>query len=80
MSPENFRKLAHPELEISTVNTISVRKQGNKQTDRHTRKNNKCLEIVYNIQGMSQTISEIYIIQNCIYPYIDIISVRMYAN
>ena len=38
MSPENLRKLAHPELEISTVNIISVRKWGNEHTDRHTRK------------------------------------------
>ena len=37
MSPENLRKLAHPELEIYTVNIISVRKWGNEQTDRHTR-------------------------------------------
>ena len=37
MFPENLRKLAHPELEISTVNIISVRKLGSEQTDRHTR-------------------------------------------
>ena len=37
MSPENLRKLAHPELEISTVNIISVKKLGNEQTDIHAR-------------------------------------------
>ena len=37
MSPENLRKLAHLELEISKDNLISVRKWGNEQTDRHTR-------------------------------------------
>ena len=37
MSPENLRKLAHPELGLFTVNIISVRKWGNEQTDRHTR-------------------------------------------
>ena len=37
MPPENLRKLAHPELEISTVKIISVTKWGNEQTDRHTR-------------------------------------------
>ena len=43
MSPENLRKLAHPQLEISTVDMISVRKGGNEQTDRHT-KNLKLFE------------------------------------
>ena len=37
MPPENLRKLAHPELEISTVNIISVKKWGNEHTDRQTR-------------------------------------------
>ena len=37
MSPENLRKVAHPEPDISTVKIISVRKWGNEQTDRHTR-------------------------------------------
>ena len=37
MPPENLRKLAHSELEISKDNLISVRKWGNDQTDRHTR-------------------------------------------
>ena len=37
MSPENLRKLAHPELEIFSVNIISVRKWGNEQTDIQTR-------------------------------------------
>ena len=36
MSPENLRKIAHPELEISNVNLVLVRMQGNEQTDRHT--------------------------------------------
>ena len=46
MSPENLRKLAHPELEISTVNIISVMKWGNEQTDRQTR-NMKLFEVLY---------------------------------
>ena len=37
MSPENLKKLAHLELEISKINLISVRKLGNEQTDRLTR-------------------------------------------
>ena len=37
MSPENFKKISHPELDISKDNPISVRKWGNEQTDRHTR-------------------------------------------
>ena len=37
MSPEDLKKIADPELEISIVNIISVRKWGNEQTDRHTR-------------------------------------------
>ena len=36
MSPENFRRLAYSELEISTVNIISVMKAGNEQSDRNT--------------------------------------------
>ena len=43
MSPENLRKIAHPELEISNVNWVLVMKEGNEQTDRHTR-NMKLLE------------------------------------
>ena len=42
MCPENLRKLAHPELETSTVNIMSVRKWGNEQTDRHTRNLKLC--------------------------------------
>ena len=53
MSPKNLRKLAHPELEISTVKIISVRKRGNEKTDRHTR-HMKLFEInVKNIPGIS---------------------------
>ena len=37
MSPENLRKIVPLELEISTVNLISVRKWSNEQTDRHRR-------------------------------------------
>ena len=37
MSPENLRKLVHPDLEISTINIISANRQGNEQTDRYTR-------------------------------------------
>ena len=45
MSPENLRKLAHSELEISTVD-ISVMKWGNEQTDRQTI-NMKLCEVLY---------------------------------
>ncbi len=37
VSPENFKKIAHLELEIFKINLISVSKWGNEQTDRHTR-------------------------------------------
>ena len=37
MSQENMWKIGHPELDISTVEIISVMKLGNEQTDRHTR-------------------------------------------
>ena len=46
MSPEKSRRLAYSELEISTVNLISVRKWVNEQTDRHTR-NLKLFEVLY---------------------------------
>ena len=46
MSPEKFRKLAYSELEISTVNIISVMKWGNEQTDRQTI-NMKLFEVLY---------------------------------
>ena len=64
MSPENLRNLAHPELEISTLNIISVRKLGNEQTDIHTRN----LKLFGTSVGTSheclQKISERYLIQN----------------
>ena len=44
MSPENLRKLAYPELEISKDILISARKWGNEQTDTHT----KTSEIIWN--------------------------------
>ena len=37
MSLENLKKIAHPELNISKDNLISVRNRGNEQTDTHTR-------------------------------------------
>ena len=46
MSPEKFRKLAYSELEISTVNIISLMTWGNEQTDRQTR-NMKLFEVLY---------------------------------
>ena len=36
MSQENVWKIGHPELDISTVEIISVRMWGNEQTDRNT--------------------------------------------
>ena len=36
MSQENMWKIGHPELDISTVEIISVIKWGNEQTDRNT--------------------------------------------
>ena len=50
MSPENLRKLAHPELEISTVNIISSMIWGNEQTDRQTM-NMKLCEVLYKNPG-----------------------------
>ena len=46
VSPENFKKIAHLELEIVKINLISVSKWGNEQTDRHTR-NMKLFEVLY---------------------------------
>ena len=46
MSLEKFKKLAYSELEISTVNIISVMKWGNEQTDRQTI-NMKLCEVLY---------------------------------
>ena len=46
MSPEKLKKLAYTELEISTVNIISVMKWGNEQIDRQTR-NMKLFEVLY---------------------------------
>ena len=46
MSPENLKKVAHLELEISTVNIISVMKWDNEQTDRQTI-NMKLCEVLY---------------------------------
>ena len=46
MSPEKFRKLAYSELDISTVNIISVMNWGNEQTDRQTR-NMKLFKVLY---------------------------------
>ena len=37
MYPENLRKIAHPDVDISNVNLILVRKKVNEQTNRHTR-------------------------------------------
>ena len=42
MSPENLKKLAPSELEIATVNLVSVRKGGNEQTDRNTKNPKYC--------------------------------------
>ena len=76
MSPENLRKLAHLELEISTVNIISVRKLGNEQTDRHTRN----LKLFGTSVGTSleclQKISERSLMQNWRYTYICLVSMR----
>ena len=33
ISWENLRKIAHPEVEISTINQLSVRKWGNEQIE-----------------------------------------------
>ena len=46
MSQEKFRKPAHSELEISTVNLIPVMKWGNEQTDRQSI-NMKLFELLY---------------------------------
>ena len=36
MSQENIWEIGHPELDISTVEIISVMKWGNEQTERNT--------------------------------------------
>ena len=64
MSPENLKKIAHLELEISKDNLISVRKGDNEQTDRHTRNLKLFGTSVQTSQGCLQKISERYIIQN----------------
>ena len=64
MSPENLKKGAHLDLEISKENLISVSKLGHEQTDRHTRN----LELFRTSVGTSkeclQKISKIYLTQN----------------
>ena len=45
MSPENLRKIAHTELEISNVSLIRMWNRGNDHTDRHT-KNLKLSETI----------------------------------
>ena len=54
MSPEKIRKLAYSELDISTVNIISVMNWGNEQTDRQTR-NMELFEVLYkNLTNVSR--------------------------
>ena len=77
MSPKNFRKISYPDLEISQY-LCNFSKKVSQVTDWQTYKNSdlfwtslpaskKCL----------QKKSERYLIQNWIYPFICIISVRM---
>ena len=54
VSPENLRKLAHPELEISAVIIISVSKWVNEHTDRHTR----ILRLFWTMQKYSRKVSQ----------------------
>ena len=56
MSPENLKKISHPELNISKDNLISVRNLGNEQTDRHTR-NLKIFET--NVQASKECLQKI---------------------
>ena len=64
MSPENSKKIAHLELEISKDNLTSVRKWDNEQTDRHTRNLEFFGTCVRTSQECLQKISERYLIQN----------------
>ena len=64
MSPENFEKISHPELDISKDNLISVRKLGNEQTDRHKRFLELFGTSVRTSKECLQKISERYLIQN----------------
>ena len=73
MSPENLKKIAHLELDISKDNQISVRKWDNEQTDRHTRILEFFGTSVGTFQECLQKISERYIIQNQSYKQIKLV-------
>ena len=64
MSPENLKKIAHLDLEISKDDLISVRKLDNEQTDRHARNLELFGTSVRTSQDCLQKISERYLIQN----------------
>ena len=64
MSPENLKKIAQPELEISNVKLILVRKGGNEQTERHTINLKLFGTSVQTSRQCIQKISERYLIQN----------------
>ena len=64
MSPENLKKIAHLDLEISKDDLISVRKLDNEQTDRHTGNSEFFGTSVRISQECLQKISERYFIQN----------------
>ena len=53
MSQENMWMIGHPELDISTVEIISVLKWGNKQTRQNYKKSEIILDKCRNIPGMS---------------------------
>ena len=80
MSPKNFRKISHLELE-TFLYLSNFSKKITQLTDWQT---NKKFVIIWkkctNIPGMSQIISGRSLIQNRRYPYICLISVRKLAN
>ena len=76
MPPKNFKKISHPELEISLY-LYHFSKEVSPLTDCQTYTN---FRIIWNkctiIPGMPPKKSERYLIQNWSYPYICLISVR----
>ena len=76
MSPTNFRKISHPELDLSLY-LSSFSKEVSQLTDWQTYKKYRIIwKWCNNIPGMSPKKSERYLNENQRYPYICLISVR----
>ena len=88
MSPKKFRKISHPELEISLnlsnfskkVSQLTDRQTGRQETDRLADTHESFGSSIQTFQESLQKISERYLIQNRRYLYIGLISVRILAN